>query len=143
MDRRHGVANVRALVAAALVAAAVASCRATAPTERPTETPAVAVVVVENAEQARRAVGKRVYVEGRAAEAKLSAAVVRSGLLVYCLDRPEWRADLSGTNVAVEGTLEWTEEFKARPSPDGAVSAGTDGGVFVVRLSEVRLVGAP
>ena len=82
---------------------------------------------------ARNALGSRVRVDGTAQNAKLAAAVVGDELLIYCLDRDSWPSDVVGTQVSVIGTIEWTEEFAAETSPNGEISAGTDGGVFVIR----------
>lgn len=122
----------------------LASCNATTQSPPPANPPppvapgAESATIVANAEQARAAVGKRVRFEGRAGDAKLSAAVVKSGFVVYCLDRSEWKGDLSGKNVAVEGTIEYTEEFAAGKTPEGGEMAGTGGGVFVMRKCDVR-----
>jgi hypothetical protein len=95
-------------------------------------------IAIDSAQAAKKAVGKPVRVEGTARNAKLSAVVVRGDLLVYCLDRDSWPADRDGKKVAVTGTLEYTTEFQAQVSPSGEVSQGTEGGVFVLRTSQVQ-----
>lgn len=96
-------------------------------------------LVVATADAATAAVGQVVRVEGTARNAKLSGVVVASGLHLYCLDQASgWPAELAGQHVAVTGALEFTEEFAATTGPDGAVSAGTDGGVFVIRTCQVQ-----
>jgi hypothetical protein len=80
-------------------------------------------------------VGREVQIEGRAANAKLGAAVVAADLTVFCLDRAEWPDDLAGTVVRVRGVLERTAEFATATGPDGAVSTGTAEPVYVLRTS--------
>jgi hypothetical protein len=104
------------------------------PSPSPTLEPAV---TVENAADAKRALGKRVRFEGRAANAKLSAVVIRKGMMIYCLDRSEWPSGLTNASVAVEGTLERTEEFMAQRSPTEPIRAGTAGPVWVMRACRV------
>ena len=101
--------------------------------EEPGDTP---VIATEQA--AHSAVGRQVRVEGTARNAKLSGVVVAEGFHLYCLDRADgWSEALAGKRVAATGTIEFTEEFAAT-SEGGAVSAGTDGGVFVVRNCTVQ-----
>jgi hypothetical protein len=90
-------------------------------------------IVVTDLVGARDAIGKRAKVVGTAQNAKLGAVIEDEDLLVYCLDRDSWPKDVTGTRVAVLGTIEWTEEFAAARSPTGEISAGTDGGIFVIR----------
>lgn len=102
-------------------------------------TSAPAVVTLEGPEQIRQALGKPVRIEGTAANAKLSAVVVRGDLTIYCLDHPAWPDEVVRKRVVVDGTLEYTEQFAAKPSPDGAISAGTTGGVYALRPCRYRL----
>lgn len=95
-------------------------------------------VVIADAAAARAALGRRVQLEGTARNAKLSAVVVRGDLLVYLLDRDSWPDERDGATVTVRGVLEETNEFMATRGPDGAISTGTDGPVFVLRRSEVE-----
>lgn len=93
------------------------------------------VIDVDRAEAAKRAIGQRVRIEGTARNAKLSAAVV-SDLVVYCLDRESWAADVAGKKVTIQGMIEYTREFQARVSPEGEIGAGTNDAVFVLRTCE-------
>ena len=88
--------------------------------------------------EAQAALGKRVVVAGTAGNAKLGGVVRQPGFMVYCLNMPEWAPDKDGQPVRVLGTLEYTTEFQAQTTPNGAVSAGTGGGVYVIRQCEVR-----
>ena len=91
-------------------------------------------LIVATPEAAEVVVGQVVRVVGTARNAKLSAVLVADDLLVYCLDHPDgWSSELLAQRLAVTGKLEFTEEFAATTGPDGAVSTGTDGGVFVFR----------
>jgi hypothetical protein len=81
-------------------------------------------------------VGTRVRVRGTAQNDKLSAVVEAHGLSVYCLDLEGWPADRVGKDATIEGTLERTDQFAARPS-DGLASQGTTGSVFVIRRCTV------
>jgi hypothetical protein len=47
--------------------------------------------------------------QGKARNAKLSAAVVRDGQAAYCLDRRTWATDVVGASVMVTGSFERTE----------------------------------
>jgi hypothetical protein len=90
-------------------------------------------VSVKTIEEAQKAVGQRVRVEGTAQNAKISAVVMCEGTPIYCLDRPSWSDDLTGKPVVVEGTLEKTSELQAQTAPSGEVSQGTDGPILVLR----------
>jgi len=92
---------------------------------------------VTSSEEASQALGQEVRFRGRAGNGKLAAAVVVEQLLVYCLDRSSWPDELVGQEVVVQGVLEYTEEFVAQVAPDGAISQGTGGGVFILRTSEL------
>jgi len=54
------------------------------------------------------------------------------GVTVYCLDLEGWPADRIGKPVSIEGTIERTGEFAARPS-DGLASQGTSSAIFAIR----------
>lgn len=124
-------------IALALVlAAALLDCKS-APQGAAAGTGQAEAVVVGDAAAAKAAVGKRVRVSGTAGNAKLGAVVRGSGVMVYCLDRPEWPGDRDGQTVTVEGTLEYTSEFMAKTDPSGAISAGTGGPVYVLRKSDL------
>lgn len=88
---------------------------------------------VTDSASARAAIGKTVRVAGTALNAKLGPVVTTEGLVVYCFGRQEWTNDQLGKPVAVIGTLEQTDDFKAQEGPDGMQSAGTAGGDFVIR----------
>jgi hypothetical protein len=75
---------------------------------------------------------------GRAADAKLGAVVVQGGFPIYCHMDREWPPALSGKDVVAEGTLEYTDHTRAQVSEAGEVSAGTTGGIFVLRPCEAR-----
>ena len=136
---------MEARIAGALVALALgaASCGRSAgpgpgsgvPTS-PSGDPASAVREVDDVAGAMASVGTRVRVRGIAQNDKLSAVVEAHGLDVYCLDLEGWPADRIGKDVAIEGTLEQTDQFAARPS-DGLASQGTTGSVFVIRRCTV------
>jgi hypothetical protein len=100
------------------------------------------VVGIGTVDQAEAARGQQVSVEGLARNAKLGAVVVSDALLVYCLDAEggAWPDEWNGKKVVATGTLEFTEEFVAPTDEHGAVSAGTDGGVYVLRSSTRSLL---
>ncbi len=102
-------------------------------TDAAQETPAE----VADSGEASKALGQQVRFRGRAGNGKLAAAVVGEEFLVYCLDRSSWPDELVGQEVVVQGILEYTEEFIAQTAPDGAISQGTEGGVFILRTSEL------
>ena len=89
---------------------------------------AAAPVVVTDAASAEANAGKQVDVHGTARNAKLAAAIVASGLVVYCLGQDSWPPDLDRNAVVAHGKLEQTDEFAS----DGD-SAGTSGAVWVLR----------
>jgi hypothetical protein len=89
-------------------------------------------VLVDGA-RAGELVGKAVTVRGTARDAKISAVVVAGDFMVYCLGTESWPAELGGKQVDASGTLERTDEFTAKPGPNGEISAGTDGPVWVLR----------
>jgi len=95
------------------------------------------VIMVRDVASAKAAIGKMIEVEGVAQNAKLGAIVDGPELMVYCLDRPEWPSDLVGKTVKVRGTLEVTDQFKATTTPEGGHVAGTMGGDYVFRKSEL------
>lgn len=78
---------------------------------------------------ARAAKGTHVEIHGKAANAKLAAAVILTdGTPVYCLGTESWPRELDGKSVVAAGTLESTDEFAAGPG-----EAGTNGPVWVLR----------
>ena len=95
---------------------------------------------VTNVEQAEAARGEEVQIVGIARNAKLSALLQGPGLSVYCIDEPEWPAPLVGQTIRVTGRLERSDAFTARRDPDGAISAGTEGPVWVVHDIAYRVV---
>jgi hypothetical protein len=104
----------------------------------PAGDPASAVREVDDFAAALASVGRRVRVRGTAQNDKLSAVVEAHGLAVYCLDLEGWPTDQVGKVAAIEGTLERTDEFAARPSAsDGLASQGATGSVFVIRRCTV------
>jgi hypothetical protein len=111
-----------------LICLALASLVACGAPQRPT---------VRDEAAALAHVGKVVRVEGKAGNARLSAAVVGDGWVVYCLDRAEWPETQAGMPVAVQGRLEQTREFEGGRDADGGHRAGTEGGVFVLRACDV------
>jgi hypothetical protein len=88
-----------------------------------------APAVVTDLAGAEAAEGKAAEVHGTARDAKLGAAVVASGLVVYCLGVESWPSEVHGSAVRASGRLEQTEELAA-PDP---TSAGTAGAVWVLR----------
>ncbi len=76
-------------------------------------------------------------IEGTARNAKISGIVVSEKLSVYCLNIPDWGA-LEGQKVAVQGLVEYTEEFTAQINEKGEISQGTEGGVLVIRKCEIK-----
>lgn len=136
---------MEARLASALVVAALgaASCGRSAgpgpgsgvPTS-PGGDPPSAAREVDDYAGAMASVGTRVRVRGTAQNDKLSAVVEAHGLAVYCLDLEGWPADRVGKDATIEGTLERTDQFAARPS-DGLASQGTTGSVFVIRRCTV------
>lgn len=77
--------------------------------------------------------GKQVTVRGTAKQAKLGPVVVAADLVVYCMGMAEWPETLSNKPVTAHGLLQQTDEFAAHQDPNGEVSAGTEGSVFVLR----------
>jgi hypothetical protein len=88
---------------------------------------------VVDATTAKAAVGKQVIVRGTAKAAKLGPVVIVADLVVYCLSFPDWPAGVSGQHVAAHGLLQLTDEFASQKGPNGEVSEGTSGSVFVLR----------
>jgi hypothetical protein len=82
----------------------------------------------------KAALNKKVRFTGTALRAKIAPAVrSESGMLIYCLGQSDWSSEQSGKSVTVTGTLERTDDFKAKTDPNSAVSAGTSGGDLVIR----------
>ena len=77
-------------------------------------------------------VGKQVRVRGTAQNDKLSAVIEAHGVTVYCLDVEGGPPERVGKLATIEGSLERTDQFTARPS-DGLASQGTSGSIFVLR----------
>jgi hypothetical protein len=92
---------------------------------------------VADSDSAKANMGKTVQVVGTALNAKLGPTLSVGGLVIYCFGRQEWRADQLGKQIAVTGTLEQTDEFKAEEGPDGMQSAGTAGRDWVIRNCSV------
>jgi hypothetical protein len=86
--------------------------------------------VVTDLDGAAAHTGKAVVVQGTAKNAKLAAAIVSSGLVVYCLGVDGWPTDLANQPVHARGKLEQTTELA---TPDGGERAGTAGAVWVLR----------
>jgi len=78
----------------------------------------------------------RVRVQSIAQNDKLSAVIEARAVTVYCLDLRGWPADQVGKPAVIEGTIERTDQFEARPS-DGLASQGTTGSLFVIRRCTV------
>ena len=93
---------------------------------------------VTDRDSANASLGKQVRVEGTALNAKLGPVVSTGGLVIYCFGKQEWSTDEVGQQVAVTGTLEQTDEFKAEVSEDGLHSAGTGGRDLVIRDCRVE-----
>jgi hypothetical protein len=89
-------------------------------------------VVIDSA-SANAEAGKAVAVKGTARDAKIAAAVLAGDLVVYCVGLDSWPNEVSGKPVTAHGTLEQTTEFAAKPGPNGEISAGTEGAVWVLR----------
>ncbi|MBM4393336.1 MAG: hypothetical protein FJ090_19620 [Deltaproteobacteria bacterium] len=86
-----------------------------------------AVTITDTASATANA-GKTVTVAGTARNAKLAAAVVGNGLVVYCLGTDSWPTPLTNKPIAARGVIEQTTEFAAGPD-----EAGTTGAVWVLR----------
>lgn len=70
---------------------------------------------------------------GLARNAKASAVVVDGERVVYCLDRGRWPDAIIDKRVLVEGVVGETDELKAKMTPSGEISTGTEGGDLVIR----------
>lgn len=121
---------------AGLAVALVIACSSPHNPVEPVKPPPTAAAVVVDGAGAKAQAGKPVAVKGTARDAKLAAAVVASDLIVYCLGLDSWPKDVSGKPITAHGKLEETDEFTAKPSPTGVISAGTDGPVWVLRNCE-------
>ena len=97
----------------------------------PTKT-ATDVTAIDSEAKAKSAVGKFVRVSGKAEDAKIAGVVVTGDLVVYCLDRRFGWSDKVGTQVTVAGKLEYTDRFKAKEMPNGAMRPGTADSVFAI-----------
>jgi hypothetical protein len=93
---------------------------------------------VTDSDSAKASIGKSVRVAGTALNAKLGPVVSTGGLVIYCFGRQEWSANQVGTQVAVSGTLEQTDEFKAEVGEDGEQTAGTGGRDYLIRDCKVE-----
>ena len=127
-DRIPGLVR-RAALAAAMAAGGLTACGGAAGSRGGD------VEVVDQA-SARAAVGKRVSIEGAAGNGKIAVVVTRGDLIVYCLDQ-RWKQSLAGRRVRVRGTLEITDQFRARDDGDN-ISQGTRGGDLVIRRCEIE-----
>jgi hypothetical protein len=127
MDGRVGIL----LVALAL------GCSGGKPSTRPD---AEAMVRIEGAGDLARGRGKTVRLVGRAVNARLAAMVDGEGFTVYFIPYSEWPDDLVGQPVEVVGLLERTDDYEAQVGPDGARTAGTGGGDWVIRTGQARAV---
>ena len=94
--------------------------------------------LVTDSDSAKAAIGKAVRVTGTALNAKLGPVVSTGGLVIYCFGKQEWSADEVGKQIAVTGTLEQTDEFKAQVGPDGEQTAGTGGRDWLIRDCRVE-----
>lgn len=110
----------------------------TSPSGTAPEASASSEPLVTDSDSAKASIGKTVRVSGTALNAKLGPVVSTGGLVIYCFGRQEWRADQVGQPVAVTGTLEQTDEFKAEVGPDGEQTAGTGGRDWVIRDCKVE-----
>ena len=122
-------------------AAPAAPANTKPPATSPSE-PAANPVVVSTLEQARASLGQAVHITGKAANAKLAAAVLLEGAPLYCLELPNWPDEVSGKWVEVTGALEQTDQFKARTDAAGAISQGTAGGDLVFRKMSYEVLTA-
>jgi hypothetical protein len=95
--------------------------------------------VLEHSGQLRGHLGQRVTIRGTARDAKLAAAIVLDGGPVYCLGVDSWPGPVSGTQVAASGTLIETDQFAAKPGPNGEINQGTDGSVIALRDCQYTL----
>jgi hypothetical protein len=131
---------MRAALAAAV--ALVAACSNPAKQPEPigssgSADPATTTPVVADGAAATANAGAQVEVHGTSEDAKLAPAIVTSdGVVIYCLDGADW-GDKRNTAVVARGKLEQTEEFAPATGPNGEISAGIVGPVWVLRGCKV------
>ena len=83
--------------------------------------------------------GQVIRVQGTAQREKIGDSVDSPSLNVICVDT-RFPDDRIGTPVTVEGKLEITQDFAATVGPDGEISQGTAGGVFLYVIYDCRLL---
>lgn len=95
--------------------------------------------VLASAPEVPAALGRVVRITGRVDRLKLGDQVTSGDLSVLC---PDFRVpdDQIGSQVTVEGRLEWTTDFAATTGPDGAISQGMAPGsrALVLRACALR-----
>lgn len=91
--------------------------------------------VVTDEASAKAEVGHEVDVQGTARDAKLAAAILAHGQVIYCLGLDEWPDAVSGKDIVAHGKLELTDEFTVKP---GEAKAGTNGPVYVLRACQYK-----
>ena len=77
--------------------------------------------------------GGTVTITGEAADAKLSAVVLKDGVPYYLIEIDGWPEDVVGRTVEATGVLEETETFEAKVDETGAVSQGAGEPILVLR----------
>ena len=87
---------------------------------------------IKDAQGAQAALGKQVRFTGTAEEAKLAPIVMSDALQIYCRDLDRWPEGVRNTRVTVTGRLE-REEHTVHVAPDGAISQGMEGAIWVLR----------
>jgi hypothetical protein len=120
------------------VLAALAACGGSKPdpVERIPIHPTTPVVSDGAAAQAQ--LGNSVDVKGTAGNAKLGAVITSGDLVVYCDRLPQWSAELDGKPVTGHGVLEHRADAKAQQGPNGEISQGTNGPIWVLRNCTVN-----
>jgi len=118
---------MRLALAVLLVACSAHHGEPTAPQGSGSAPPPAAAI--RDADAAKAHAGTRVAVQGDARDAKLAAAIVNPGFVVYCLGLESWPKEVANQAVTAHGKLEQTDEFAAKNPGD----EGTSGPVWVLR----------
>lgn len=82
-----------------------------------------------------------VTITGTAANAKLSAVVIKDDVPYYLIDLDAWPEHVTGKQVAVTGILEETDEYEAQVDESGAISQGTEGPILLLRSASYEVHG--
>jgi hypothetical protein len=95
--------------------------------------PKASPTVIENHAHANENLGKHVGVRGTAGNAKLGAVIqTQAGLVVYCSGVEAWPPELDGKLVTAYGTLQQSDKNEAKTGPNGEVSQGTAGPIWLL-----------